>query len=114
MVTAGARPGDESGGDRTLVVNTGYRNPALLARMADTLTKLSEGRLILGLGAGDFESEHVAFGYPLGTARRAIRGGSEDHRPDAAREKVTFEGEFYTTREAENIPRVRGRRGPRS
>ena len=48
----------------TLVVNTGYRNPALLARMADTIDELSEGHFIMGLGAGDFESEHVAFGYP--------------------------------------------------
>ena len=48
----------------TLVVNTGYRNPALLARMADTIDELSGGRLILGVGAGDFASEHTAFGYP--------------------------------------------------
>ena len=39
----------------TLVSNTTFRNPALLARMADTLNELSDGRLILGLGAGEVE-----------------------------------------------------------
>ncbi len=46
------------------VTCTGYRNPALLARMADTLDEISKGRLVLGLGAGDSNTEHREFGYP--------------------------------------------------
>lgn len=46
-----------------LVACIGYRNPALLAKMADTLDAVSGGRFILGLGAGDSEAEHRAFGY---------------------------------------------------
>src|SRR5579862_5595769 len=49
----------------TLVVCTGFRNPALLARMADTVDEISDGRLILGLGAGWHEPEYRAFGYPF-------------------------------------------------
>jgi alkanesulfonate monooxygenase SsuD/methylene tetrahydromethanopterin reductase-like flavin-dependent oxidoreductase (luciferase family) len=48
----------------TLVVCTGFRNPALLAKMAATLDHVSGGRLILGLGAGWHDPEYEAFGYP--------------------------------------------------
>jgi alkanesulfonate monooxygenase SsuD/methylene tetrahydromethanopterin reductase-like flavin-dependent oxidoreductase (luciferase family) len=49
----------------TLVLCAGFRNPALLAKMADTVDEISAGRLILGLGAGWNELEHRAFGYPF-------------------------------------------------
>jgi hypothetical protein len=40
----------------TWVVNTGYRNPALLAKVADCVEEISGGRLILRLGAGAMSS----------------------------------------------------------
>jgi probable F420-dependent oxidoreductase len=49
----------------TMVVATSFRNPALLAKMADTVDEISGGRLILGLGAGWHEPEYRAFGYPF-------------------------------------------------
>src|SRR5215212_5972642 len=47
-----------------LVLCTAFRNPALVAKMADTVEEISSGRLILGLGAGYHEPEFTAFGYP--------------------------------------------------
>ncbi len=43
----------------------GFRNPALLAKMAETLDAISGGRLILGLGSGDVAHEFHAFGFPF-------------------------------------------------
>ena len=49
----------------TMVISIGFRNPALLAKMAATLDEVSGGRLILGLGAGSQESDYRPFGFPF-------------------------------------------------
>ncbi|HYU72603.1 MAG TPA: LLM class flavin-dependent oxidoreductase [Ktedonobacteraceae bacterium] len=49
-----------------------FRNPALLAKMAATLQYMSEGRFILGIGAGWKEDEYRAYGYPFPGPRTRI------------------------------------------
>ncbi len=46
-----------------MVSPVGYRNPALLARMAASLDRISHGRLNFGFGAGGFKPEYVAYGF---------------------------------------------------
>jgi F420-dependent oxidoreductase-like protein len=49
----------------TLVTGVTYRNVAHLAKIIATLDVLSGGRAIAGLGAGWYEREHVAYGFPF-------------------------------------------------
>ncbi len=92
----------------TMVLNTGYRNPALLARMAETIDAMSNGRFICGLGAGDFESEHVFYGFPWERRIGRFEEALQIIKPMLRGESVTFDGEFYKTDNASLIPK-----GPR-
>jgi probable F420-dependent oxidoreductase len=82
----------------TYVTAVPYRNPALLAKMAETLDEVSGGRVILGLGAGWNEPEFAAFGFPwerrfdrfedgLRIITSMLRAGRADHegRVESAR-----------------------------
>ena len=92
----------------TLVVCTGFRNPALLAKMAAAVEEISDGRLILGIGAGWNEAEYRAFGFPF------------DHRVSRFEEAlqiihgllrhgaIDYQGSYYEARDCELRPR-----GPR-
>jgi alkanesulfonate monooxygenase SsuD/methylene tetrahydromethanopterin reductase-like flavin-dependent oxidoreductase (luciferase family) len=48
-----------------LVLAATYRHPGLLAKMATVMDHATDGRFVLGLGAGWFEPETDAFGLPL-------------------------------------------------
>ena len=50
-----------------MVTANTFRNPALLAKMAATIDRISGGRLEIGLGTGWHEGEHTAYGIPLPT-----------------------------------------------
>jgi len=56
----------------TLVTPVGFRNPALLAKMAATLDVITGGRVIVGLGCGWFQSEFAGYGMPFPPVRERL------------------------------------------
>lgn len=92
------------------VLGLPYRHPAVLAKMAETLDRLSAGRLVVGIGTGGYDHEFDAFGLPrrrpgakvaaLGEALQILRGLWTE-------ESVTFPGTYYQTDRAEMRPAAR-------
>lgn len=61
----------------TRVLGVPYRAPALVAKMAESLDRLSGGRLILGMGGGGADHEFRAFGLGVPSPRDKIEGLQE-------------------------------------
>ncbi|MBB5912589.1 F420-dependent oxidoreductase-like protein [Nocardia transvalensis] len=94
----------------TLVTGNTYRNPAMLAKTVTTLDMVSGGRAVLGIGAGWYELEHLAYGYEFGTFTERFERLEEALqiiRPMLRGQRPTFDGKWYHTREAMNEPRIR-------
>lgn len=90
-----------------LVNCVSFRNVGLLAKMATTLDHASGGRLEVGLGAGWYEAEYRAFGYPFGSGgdrRRQFEAYVEALVALFAGGEVTFDREGVTLEEAELNP----------
>ncbi|PZS30183.1 MAG: LLM class flavin-dependent oxidoreductase [Pseudonocardiales bacterium] len=64
-------------GIATRVLGVPYRAPAMVAKMAESLDRLSGGRLILGLGGGYSDDEFRAFGLRVPTPREKVDGLAE-------------------------------------
>ncbi len=86
-----------------MVTGVTYRHPAVLAKMAVTVDHISGGRLDFGLGAGWHEAEHRGYGIEFPSA--GTRVAMLDEALTLVRrlwteETVTFEGRFFTLRDA--------------
>ena len=91
----------------TLVSPATFRHPAVLAKMATTADHITAGRVELGIGAGWWQAEHDAYGFPLAPIGvridvleeqcelivRSWRGG-----------EFSFHGAHYSAEHAEPLP----------
>jgi F420-dependent oxidoreductase-like protein len=99
----------------TMVTSVSYRHPSLLAKMATTTDVISNGRLIVGMGAGWYEEEYVAYGYDFPDQRTRVRQLKEALiilRKLWTEEHTTFDGKFYSLHDAVSSPKPRQKGGP--
>ena len=86
----------------------GYRNPALMAKIASTVDVLSHGRLYCGVGAGWYEHEWKAYGYGFPETRdrmRAFREAVQIMVKMWTEETPVFSGEYHHINGPINEPR---------
>src|SRR5258706_2598183 len=85
-----------------------YRNPALLAREIATLDQLSDGRVELGLGAGNWPHEYQQLAIPFdqaGTRVSRFAEGLSIIKHFFTAETVNFSGKYYTITALRPVPR---------
>lgn len=91
----------------SLVTSVTYRHPAVLAKIASAVDRISAGRLTLGLGAGWQENEHASYGIELGSIGERL-----DRFEEAVgiivsmlrNPRTTFDGKYYRVTDAPNQP----------
>jgi probable F420-dependent oxidoreductase len=94
------------------VLGLPYRAPAVTAKMAETLDRLSGGRLILGLGLGGYDAEFSAFGLAQRTPGQklaALREAVTVIRGVWSEQNFSFEGEHFAVRDARIEPKPANR-----
>lgn len=92
----------------TIVLSQSYRPPALLAKMAADAQWLSNGRFILGIGAGWKENEYRAYGYDFpanGVRLDQLEEAAQIIRAMWSSERPSFEGKHYRIQDAYCNPR---------
>lgn len=95
-----------------LVACSSFRNPGLLAKMADSIDEISGGRFILGLGAGWTEPEYRAFGYPFDHRVARFEEALQIIVPLLRVGHVDFAGRYYEAHDLRLRPRGPSRTGP--
>ena len=92
-----------------LVACAGFHPPAVLAKMAATVTEISGGRFTLALGAGWNRVEFDAFGVPFDRRVARFEEAFAIIRGLLGGERVTFTGEFHAVDDAVLLPPARHR-----
>ena len=91
-----------------LVSGNTYRSPALVAKQAVTIDHISNGRVIIGLGAGWHVPEHQAYGFTFPSAGERVSRFAEAIQVIkllTTQERSTFNGRYYQLDDAPFEPR---------
>ena len=91
----------------TLVASVTFRHPSDLARQAAHIDGLSEGRFVLGIGAGWHEGEHRQYGLdfpPVGERMDRLREAILYSRAVWTSGPASYTGRYYRLEEAEGLP----------
>ncbi len=78
-----------------LVASTSFHAPPMLAKQAATVDAISEGRLILGLGAGWNRREYDAFGFPYDRRVSRFEEAFTIVRTLLRNGEADFHGDYY-------------------
>lgn len=88
-----------------LVSCNGYRHPALLAKIADTVDEISGGRIILGVGVGYNQPLNEDFGLPWAERYSCFEEALFIIQQLLQTRYIDFQGKHYQLRECELLPR---------
>ena len=91
-----------------VVLCNSYRNPAYLAKVILTLDHISNGRVLLWLGAGWYAEEYKAYGYPFHTSKRRVDELEESltiYKKIFTEDETNFEGNFWKLERHRNFPK---------
>jgi probable F420-dependent oxidoreductase len=95
-----------------LVASTSFHAPAMLAKHAATVDAISQGRLIVGLGAGWNRREFDAFGFPYDRRVSRFEEALAIITPLLREGRTTYHGEFYDVDDCVLDPRPVREGGP--
>lgn len=89
----------------TWVMSALHRNPAIIAKTAETLDDISGGRFLFGLGAGhEWPGQAHAFGLPEDKVFARFEEALEVIVPLLRAGRASFEGQFHAARELPQVP----------
>jgi alkanesulfonate monooxygenase SsuD/methylene tetrahydromethanopterin reductase-like flavin-dependent oxidoreductase (luciferase family) len=91
-----------------VVLANSFRNPALTAKIISSLDNISNGRALLWIGAGWYEEEYKAYGYPFPSAKERVDQLEESlviFKKLLTEDVTNFEGKFWKLQNCKNFPK---------
>jgi alkanesulfonate monooxygenase SsuD/methylene tetrahydromethanopterin reductase-like flavin-dependent oxidoreductase (luciferase family) len=91
-----------------IVLANSFRNPALTAKIVSSIDNISNGRALLWIGAGWYEEEYKAYGYPFPSAKQRVDELEESltiFKKLFTEDVTNFEGKFWKLENCRNFPK---------